>query len=158
MDKTCTLLLLRRNGEILLALKKRGFGPGMWNGVGGKLDPGETVEQAMIRECQEEIEVTPTTYDKVAEFTFHMDVDTSEPWDLHVHTYVATEWEGEPVETEEMAPQWYKLADIPYDKMWDDDTYWLPAVLRGQKLRGEFDTSSKNVMLSAHLTPVASLE
>src|SRR5688572_20732131 len=100
MDKTCTLLFLRRDGEILLALKKRGFGPGMWNGVGGKVDPGETVEQAMIRECQEEIEVTPTNYDKVAEFTFRMDVDTSEPWNLYIHTYIATEWEGEPVETE----------------------------------------------------------
>lgn len=158
MDKICTLLFLRREGEILLALKKRGFAPGIWNGVGGKVDPGETIEQAMIRECQEEVEVTPINYDKVAEFTFHMDADTAKTWNLHVHTYIATQWEGEPVETEEMAPQWYKLSDIPYDKMWDDDMYWLPAVLHGQKLRGEFDTSSKNVMLAARITPVASLD
>ncbi|MEJ0073651.1 MAG: NUDIX domain-containing protein [Candidatus Saccharibacteria bacterium] len=67
MNKETTLLLLRRNDEVLLAMKKRGFGAGRWNGVGGKLDPGETVEQALVRECQEEIGVTPTEYHRVAE-------------------------------------------------------------------------------------------
>ncbi|HET8669978.1 MAG TPA: NUDIX domain-containing protein, partial [Candidatus Saccharimonadales bacterium] len=46
----------------LLAMKKRGFGINKWNGVGGKVDEDETIEQAAIRECQEEITVTPTTY------------------------------------------------------------------------------------------------
>ena len=50
-----TLLLLRKDNEILLAKKKRGFGEGKYNGVGGKLEDGETPEEAMIRETEEEI-------------------------------------------------------------------------------------------------------
>ncbi|HET6924778.1 MAG TPA: NUDIX domain-containing protein, partial [Candidatus Saccharimonadales bacterium] len=68
--KVCTLALLVRNDSILLAMKKRGFGQGLWNGAGGKVEAGETIEQAMIRECQEEISVTPTTFEKVAVHDF----------------------------------------------------------------------------------------
>ena len=54
-----TLCLLRRNEEILLAMKKRGFGEGKYNGVGGKIEGTETPEAAMLRETKEEIGVTP---------------------------------------------------------------------------------------------------
>ena len=50
-----TLLFLQKGDQILLAMKKRGFGAGRWNGVGGKLEAGEDIEEAAIRECQEEI-------------------------------------------------------------------------------------------------------
>ena len=63
--KVLSLLYLRRDNEILLAMKKRGFGEGRWNGVGGKVEAGESIEQAMICEAQEEISVTLTTYEKV---------------------------------------------------------------------------------------------
>ena len=135
-------------------MKKRGFGEGLWNGCGGKVDPGETVEQAMIRECQEEIGVTPTAYEKVAIHDFIMEDHD----DFEAHTYVATQWDGEPVETEEMAPQWFKKTDIPYAKMWQDDIVWLPAVLQGKKLRTTFTFSSTNDMTGAKLTFVESLE
>ncbi len=59
VTKKYSLLFLLREDEILLVMKKRGFGSGRWNGVGGKFESGETAEQATIRECQEEIGVTP---------------------------------------------------------------------------------------------------
>lgn len=65
-----TLCFLRKGNKILLAEKQRGFGQGKLNGVGGKLEKGETPEQAMIRETQEEIFVTPTNFEKVAEVEF----------------------------------------------------------------------------------------
>lgn len=122
----------------MLAMKKRGLGHGRFNGAGGKIEPGETVEQATIRECQEEIEVTPTELRQVARLDFLMDSDTAEPWKLDGHVFIATKWQGEPVETEEMAPEWFKLADIPYDRMWADDIYWLPQVLDGKLIRASF--------------------
>lgn len=143
-----TLLFLVRDDEILLAMKKRGFGVGHWNGCGGKLDAGETVEQALIRECQEEIGVTPTKYEKVAIHDFIMESHE----DFEAHTFVATEWEGEPIETEEMAPRWFKKTDIPYQQMWPDDIVWLPAVLQGKKLRTSFVFDAQNNMTTANLT------
>ena len=50
------------------------------------------------------------------------------------HLYTASEWEGEPKESEEMKPQWVGVNEIPYDKMFVDDKYWLPLVLEGKKL------------------------
>lgn len=146
--KICTLLLLRKEDEILLAMKKRGFGSDRWNGVGGKVDPGETIEQALVRECQEEICVTPTTYEKVAVHDFVFPDGTP---DMEVHAYVATDWEGEPTETEEMAPQWFKIDDIPYDEMWQDDIVWLPQIVRGKKMLGLFVFDEHEDMLAAEL-------
>lgn len=145
-DTRRTLLILRRDGEILLAMKKRGFGEGLYNGVGGKLHLGETIEEAMVRETQEEINVTPLKYEKVAEFDFVQDANT-DPWHMYMHTYVATEWEGEPVETEEMAPQWFPLDRIPYHKMWEDDPHWLPLVLAGEHVRGTFIFDEDNHLI-----------
>lgn len=156
-NKYCSLLFLRKGDQLLLAMKKRGFGSGRYNGVGGKIEPGETVEQAMIRECQEEIGVTPTVYEKVAEHDFSLDIDTDNPWHLYGHTYVATEWEGEPVETEEMAPEWFTVDTIPYDQMWQDDIYWLPLVLAGKKITGEYTFLSDETMASHKVLEVEKL-
>ena len=55
--KLSTLCFLLRDGQILLAMKKRGFGEGKWNGAGGKVNAGETVEHAAVRELREEVGV-----------------------------------------------------------------------------------------------------
>jgi len=153
----CTLLFIQREDEILLAMKKRGWGVGRWNGVGGKLEPEETIEEAAVRECREEIGVTPLIFRKVAEHTFVTDNDGSEPRHLYAHTYFCTEWEGEPVETEEMAPKWFKLSDIPYDQMWHDDRYWLPRVLDGKLLKTVFTFDKDANMLSQDIREVLAL-
>lgn len=150
-DKLCNLVFLRREGEILLAMKKRGFGAGRWNGIGGKVEAGETIGQAMVRETQEEVGVTPTSWHKVAIHDFQMDSDTDAPWHMHVHAFICTSWEGEPAETDEMAPQWFKIPDIPYDEMWQDDVVWLPLVLRGKKLRCVFPFNKAEDMVGAHI-------
>ncbi len=146
-DRKYTLTFLLRDDQILLAMKKRGFGADKWNGVGGKLEEGETMEQAMVRECQEEIGVTPKAYSKVAFHDFILGADTAEPWHQWVDAYLVTEWEGEPVETEEMAPQWFKIDAIPYEKMWDDDIHWLPLVLEGKLLETSFTFDSDDHMM-----------
>ena len=142
-----TLLFLVKDGQILLAMKKRGFGAGKWNGAGGKIEAGESVEDALVRECQEEIGVTPSNWIKVAELDF-VQVATTDPWHMYVHAYVTSRWEGEPTESEEMKPQWFHVDDIPYDEMWDDDQHWLPRVLGGELIYGEFVFDENDKMKS----------
>jgi mutator protein MutT len=152
-----TLVFLRRDTELLLAMKKRGHGEGHWNGAGGKVDPPETIEQAMIRECEEEIGVTPVSYEQVALQIFHQ-LYKGEPSKNIVHVYICTGWRGEPTESEEMAPQWFEIKDIPYAHMWPDDRYWLPQVLSGQKLHSTFYYDDDYQLLSSEITEVESFD
>ncbi len=142
--------------EILLAMKKRGFGSGRYNGIGGKMDRSEIIEQTLVRETQEEIGVTPLSWEKVAVHDFAMDVHAAEPWHMIVHTYICRDWEGEPTETEEMAPEWFTLSKIPYDRMWDDDIFWLPVVLAGRKLLTSFSFDVEDHVVSTKMTIVSS--
>ena len=47
--KVLTLAFIRDGDQLLLGMKKRGFGAGKWNGFGGKVDPGETILQGAVR-------------------------------------------------------------------------------------------------------------
>lgn len=152
-EKNCTLLFLRKDDQILLAMKKRGFGSDRYNGIGGKIEPGETIEQALVRECQEEINVTPTKFYKVAEHDFTQN-ESDKPWRMYVHAYICTEWEGEPSETDEMAPEWFNIAEIPYDNMWQDDILWLPMVLEGKSLFGQFTFDEADNMLTHNVQEI----
>lgn len=142
MRNTTLLFLIKKSGDtitdICLAMKKRGFGAGRYNGVGGKLDEGETIEQAVIREANEEIGVTvsETNLVKVAElgFTFPHRPD----FDQLVHVYTTTVWDNEPIESEEMKPEWFSVPEIPYTTMWPDDILWLPQVVHGKFVHAGF--------------------
>ena len=48
-NKLLTLLFVLEPGRVLLGMKKRGFGVGRWNGFGGKVQEGETIEEGAIR-------------------------------------------------------------------------------------------------------------
>lgn len=148
-----TLLFLRSEGRILLAMKKRRFGVGKWNGVGGKVEAGETYEQAAIRECQEEIGVTPKKIALRGELHFFDLPDVEH----YCHIYVAYEWEGEPVETEEMRPKWFNEQDIPYDQMWPDDILWMPKFLNNIPFKGTVVIEDDNVK-QCEINEVGSLE
>ncbi|NQU77922.1 8-oxo-dGTP diphosphatase [Candidatus Falkowbacteria bacterium] len=139
------LVYLFRDNQVLLIMKKRGFGEGKYNGPGGKVKEGETVEECAVRELQEEIRVTPRDLEKLGylEFVFLKKLE----WNTIVHVYRAGEFEGEPEETEECIPEWFDLDKIPYPKMWDDDNYWFPIFLRGEKFKKRFYFGEGNEMV-----------
>jgi 8-oxo-dGTP pyrophosphatase MutT (NUDIX family) len=44
------LVIVNQANKALLGMKKRGFGSGFYNGFGGKVEPGETIAEAAVRE------------------------------------------------------------------------------------------------------------
>ncbi len=133
-----TLCILLREDKVLLAMKKRGFGLGKWNGSGGKFDPEKDIDilSTAIRETKEEIGVQTRDLEKVALLRFRFPY--KEDWNQDVHVFLARKRDGEPSESEEMLPKWFRQQDIPYEEMWDDDKIWLPHILAGKKVEADF--------------------
>jgi len=48
-----------------------------------------------------------------------------------------------------MSFEWHGFGKIPYDKMWDDDKYWLPKVLKGKRVKGKFSFGEDNSSITA---------
>lgn len=143
-----TLVLIEKNNKILLGQKKRGFASGTYNGIGGKQDPGETIDQAMIRECQEEIGVTPINYEKVGDIDFDMWYK-GEHANMNLAIYSCFEYVGEIRETEEMRPEWFDRNSLPFDKMLQDDIIWLQNYyLQGKHFYGKVKFDKDMNMLS----------
>jgi len=150
--KDLTLGLLSENGKILLGMKKRGFGEGRWNGFGGKVKENETIEEAMIREYFEESGINVLEYEKMGFIDFEFKDD---PNILRVHIYKILEYSGEPVEGEEMRPQWFEIGEIPYNQMWPDDRLWMPMFLDGKKFQGKVYFRNHNEIIDYKLEEVA---
>ncbi|MDD5606499.1 MAG: 8-oxo-dGTP diphosphatase [Candidatus Pacebacteria bacterium] len=133
--KILTLCVIHQHPKILLGMKKRGFGAGRWNGFGGKLEKGESIEQAAKRETKEEIGIEIKNLNKVGIIDFQVKDD---PEILQVHIFRSEEFLGEPTETEEMKPQWFHIDEIPFKEMWQDDLYWMPLFLKKKKFKAWF--------------------
>lgn len=135
MKKVLTLCMVCEDERILLGMKKRGFGAGRWNGFGGKVEDGESIEEAARREMQEEVSIIPITMSKVGILEFAFQNDSP---DLEVHIFKVTKYEGEPCESEEMRPQWFTWNEIPFTQMWVDDGYWIPFLQTNELFKGRF--------------------
>lgn len=157
-NSTLVFLIKRGHGNIervCLAMKKRGFGKGRWNGAGGKVEQGETIDDAAKREVSEEIGVTLEQIEKVAELEFTFPHNPS--FDQRVHVYVSEEWGGEITESEEMKPEWFMVEEIPYKDMWADDEFWLPFVIAGEKVRGAFTFAEGDIVEKQNVQVVTSI-
>ncbi len=151
--KLTTLCFLVKDDKVLLAMKKRGFGAGKWNGVGGKVETGESVLEAMVREAEEEIGVKIDCQPpprKAGRGLLHFFFENKPDCSQECHVFVADKWQGEPTETEEMKPKWFPINSLPFEKMWIDDLLWLPKVLEGQSLEAEFFFNSDGSALLSH--------
>ena len=148
---TLCYLLKPDEEQVFLIRKKRGLGEGNYLGPGGKVEDGETPRECVVREVEEEIGVTPRDPEKVGEFEFVFGVPESdalggssercsdgEESEMFVHVFRAEEFAGEPEESPEADPGWFDFDDVPYDRMWEDDRYWMPHLFDGETFAGEF--------------------
>lgn len=102
--------LVDAQGRVLLAQRPPGKQlAGLWEFPGGKLEPGETPEAALVRELREELAITVHA-DHLEAFTF---ASFSYPtFHLMMPLYVVRRWTGEPVAVEASALAWVKPADM----------------------------------------------
>jgi 8-oxo-dGTP diphosphatase len=105
----------RRDASPLVLLGRReagrAFYPGVWDVLGGHLEPGETSEQALARELREEVGVTPTAWHYLGEFREPLP-DGEEYMVLHL--YAVTDWTGVPhnrAPEEHSEISWFAIED-----------------------------------------------
>jgi len=130
--KIATLGVITEGDQVLLGEKKKGeIGTGTVCGPGGKQDPGETLEECLIRETREELEIEldPASPDLVAKIDFY----TGSEIDFRVYVYRARILSGKIHETADMIPAWYQFASLPFDRTYEADRHWLPKVLAGER-------------------------
>jgi 8-oxo-dGTP pyrophosphatase MutT (NUDIX family) len=146
-----TICFLLKDSQIVLGMKKTGFGKGNYNGFGGKLEHGEAPEEAAARELYEEAGVLASKSDlekkAVIDFNFPFKTEYSQ----RVHVYFAGRWFGEPRETVEMKPEYFDMNAIPYGKMWDSDRIWLPQLIAGKKINAFFVWKEDNKTVDTYM-------
>lgn len=153
-----TLLFIIKDEKILLARKSRGFATGKLNGVGGKREAGETIEQTMIRETQEEICVTPKDYRLVGIIEFFEFDKNQEPEEDIMHIFIANDYEGTPTKSDEMDPVWFDINNVPYFDMFQDDKLWIPKVIGGEKIYGVFNFDKEFNLISHTISNISDEE
>lgn len=123
--KLATLCYLRKNGKTLMVhrvKKPNDIHEGKWNGLGGKLDPGETPEECARREIREEcgLEVEQLTWKGLLTFPLFAN---DEDW--YAFVFVAQAQEGELIDSPEGDLRWIdddKITDLP---LWEGDSIFL---------------------------------
>lgn len=153
LPEVCVCYLLRPGvggEEVLLGRKKFGLGEGNLVGPGGKIEPGETPELAIRREVAEEVSLVLGRVELMGELTYPFPHRPA--WSQRSWVFLCRDWQGEARESDELAPEWHAVSDIPIARMWDDARYWVHDALAGRFVRAtfEFGADLRTVSASDH--------
>lgn len=101
-------ILQQEEGIFLLASRPPGKPwAGYWEFPGGKIEAGETPEQALVRELQEELGVTPSKFQPWLQRRFdYPETHDSSAKTVHLHFFFVTQWQGELTPKEGQALSW----------------------------------------------------
>lgn len=121
-----TVCFLQKDNKVLLALIEYAPDDKKWNGIGGFAEEGESLDDTVIREAQEEINIL---IDKKT----LKHVTTIEYQNVELHVYTADQWDGEPQLQDPTLKElrWFAKDNLPYSQMHEGNNVWLPNVLKG---------------------------
>lgn len=109
---------------------------GKWNGLGGKVEEGESPEDCVRREVREEAGIKPTDVEMQGVLTFP-EFDGARDW--YVFVFVCTKYEGTPVEeSREGILEWIPDEELLDLNLWDGDEYFLRWMQRSDFFSGKF--------------------
>ena len=101
--------------------KKDDVNAGKWIGVGGKIEPGETPKEALLREVKEETGLTLKTYRFRGVVEFRSDKALPES----MHLFTATTWDGTLTACDEGELRWIKKCELHHYPLWEGDALFL---------------------------------
>jgi 8-oxo-dGTP diphosphatase len=110
-----TLMILRNK-------KKGDYHLGKWNGLGGKLDPGESPQECAIREIFEESGLTVTNPQLKGIITFPM-FDQKDDW--YVFMFTASQYSGTLIDSPEGELRWIEDDKLKQLNLWEGDLLFL---------------------------------
>ncbi len=139
--------------QVLLGLKKSGFGVGKVVAPGGKVEPGESDEVAASRELLEEtgLEISAAAMTRLGTIDFVFPARPASDMCSAIFTapLSAARTSLEPHESQELAPEWHDVNGLPFGRMWDDAAHWLPNVILGEPFAVILTLNQDNVTLAS---------
>ena len=136
--KLATLCYLRKDGKTLMMhriKKANDIHQGKWNGLGGKLEPGETPEECASREILEESGLRVKNLKLKGFLTFPL-FARAEDW--YAFVFVVDDFEGELIESPEGQLEWIEDERLPELELWEGDPIFLSWLDRAGFFSGKF--------------------
>lgn len=136
--KLATLCYLRRDGHTLMLYRNKKPGDyhqGKWNGLGGKLRPGESPEECLHREVLEESGLTVEAATLRGLITFP-NFDGIDDWYCFIYTVERTS--GELSESPEGELRWIPDRELLSLNLWEGDRLFIPWLLEDKFFSAKF--------------------
>lgn len=141
--KLATLCYIKRNNETLMlhrVKKENDHHKGKWNGLGGKLEQGESPEDCAIREIYEEAGLRCKNPKLVGFITFPL-FDGKDDW--YVFLYTISEFEGELIDSPEGNLKWIPDSELTKLNLWDGDEIFLNWIEENKFFSAKFNYNNK---------------
>ena len=131
MDYT-VLCYLKKGNQYLFMLRnkeKNDLNEGKWIGIGGHIEPGESKEEALIREVKEETGFSVNSFTYRGEILF-----INNDYQEIMYVFTSDDFSGEMIECDEGELSWIDKDKILDLNLWEGDRYFLKPLLNSDKM------------------------